>query len=267
MKTRRAFAGSDRYVKLAVAEAYRWWINTDYSFLRLTGTIDEKGMPTPENARMSVPVMRVIASAYSVRRNVPKDDKEAHLFAQWLSSKEFAAINHQPFSERYQAIWEGIQGWKGEKDGRKATASAVSKLAWFLNPQDWTIYDQIVVSGVLGRKTSNPAACFLSFYRKLAENWEPAARSVSDCCAKFELSPYFGFRVIDKFLYTQGQMFLMGGAHTVPETDEGEALLPFNLHEKRLHYFLEIFPSKDKEKIIGFSSNIAPILLGKMWYR
>ncbi len=42
------------FALLAVIDAYKWWISSDYGFLRLTGAVDDCGKSSERERRRSV---------------------------------------------------------------------------------------------------------------------------------------------------------------------------------------------------------------------
>jgi hypothetical protein len=70
------------FPQLAVIDAYKWWISSDYGFLRMTGAIDVRGQLSGQDASsIDTKRLRKIAQAYSVSRNIPSDqtDSQAQL--------------------------------------------------------------------------------------------------------------------------------------------------------------------------------------------
>ena len=92
----------DDFAFLAVLDAYKWWITNDFGFLQLTRFLDENGEIGRKMGRYEASVMRRIARAYMVSRNIPshEEDKQAHHLAALLNSKGMQSILQLPFEQR-----------------------------------------------------------------------------------------------------------------------------------------------------------------------
>jgi hypothetical protein len=152
----------DDFAHLAVVDAYRWWINHDFGFLKATKMIGPDGNRTGRSVgEFDLQTMRRIARAYSVSRNIPSHDSvvEGEKVVDHLNGKELKDFSKLGFKERaakpvkfVRANPAALKLAPGEEESKKrALASALSKLTWFLNPEDWTIFDKYVSAAVLRR--------------------------------------------------------------------------------------------------------------------
>jgi hypothetical protein len=202
----------DDFALLAVIDAYKWWISTDYGFLRLTGAIDgpggasEHGLPSIDATRL-----RRIAKAYSVSRNIPTDgdDSQAQKIVDLFTRTPGPELSSTDLLTRAKALAElsrkspvYVRRSDGELSQRQL-ASAFSKLSWFIQPRGWTMFDRYVGLAVIGREGAGLKQ-MAAFYEKLAPNWKVVSDAVCDTAEQAGFHPLLGYRIIDKYLFCHG---------------------------------------------------------------
>lgn len=202
----------DDFADLAVLDAYKWWIVSDFGFLQLTGVLDEHGNDGLEIGRFDKDAMRRIARAYTVSRNIPshEGDAQASTLAALLSGADLAPALRLPFAERAVALTEFVNAnpvklaSKDESQPiEKKIASAITKLTWFLQPDDWTIFDKYVGVAVLRREGTGPKQ-MSSYYAELAGEWRKISAGLCEACAVHGFNRRLGYRIVDKFLFLHG---------------------------------------------------------------
>ncbi len=83
------------FAELAVIDAYRWWVGTHFGFLQATGILSADGREAAvSTGTMDRELLRRIAGAYSVSRNIPAHslDQEGIKLATMMNSSEFRAV-------------------------------------------------------------------------------------------------------------------------------------------------------------------------------
>ena len=68
---------------------------------------------------------------------------------------------------------------KGKIEERRL-ASAFTKLTWFLQPDDWTIFDRNVGAAVL-RSADTGSAQMAAYYKQIAQNWSCVSQNSAVC--------------------------------------------------------------------------------------
>ncbi|GEO01873.1 hypothetical protein NSE01_37050 [Novosphingobium sediminis] len=90
-------------------------------------------------------------------------------------------------------------GKNGQPQG--SAYSAATKLAWFINPDGWTMFDKFAGIG-LG------ASDIRSFYRELdGLGFAGEAQKLNACIATHGFTGIYGERIIDKFLMSRGMLW------------------------------------------------------------
>ncbi len=195
---------------LAVVDAYKWWLNSDFRLLQLTGILDHRGERTSSSVgKFDTTVMRQIARSYTVSRNIPSRDKDAQAdnLVEILNESARELVL-KPFKDRASALACLIRSnpvtviVKGKTQQRQL-ASAYSKLTWFLQPDDWTIFDRYVGLAVCGGGAGGIDQ-MESFYAKLSTGWEETKSALAFASAVNGFHPLLGNRIIDKWLFLQG---------------------------------------------------------------
>ncbi|TAY13746.1 hypothetical protein [Rhizobium leguminosarum] len=203
---------NDDFALLAVIDAYKWWISSDYGFLRLTGAIDDQGNPSePGVSAICNTSLRRIAQAYSVSRNIPSDelDSQAQQVVDLFMKSPPPEIDSVDLLTRAKALaalskkTPMLVTLKNGGQSERQLASALSKLSWFIHPQGWTIFDKYVGAAVIGQDGSGLAQ-MSAFYQKLAPSWEASWVAVCSTADRAGFHPFLGYRIIDKYLYCHG---------------------------------------------------------------
>ncbi len=168
------------FALLAVIDDYKWWISSDYGFLRLTGAIDDHGNPSePGVSAICSTSLRRIARAYSVSRNIPSDeiDSQAQQVVGIFMKSPRPEIHSKDLLTRALALaalskmTPMLVKRKNGGNSERQLASALSKLSWFIDPEGWTIFDKYVGAAVIGQDGSGQAQ-MSAFYEKLAPSWK-----------------------------------------------------------------------------------------------
>lgn len=203
----------DDFAELAVLDAYKWWIASDFGFLQLTGVLDKNGNDGADLGQFDKEVMRRIARAYTVSRNIPshENDAQAEALAVSLSGSELAPMLRLSFVDRARALTGFIrsnpvtlsQKGKGEEPTKKNIASAITKLTWFLQPEDWTIFDKYVGVAIL-RREGTGLKQMEAYYAHLADGWDLISSQLCKACADNGFNRRLGYRIVDKFLFLHG---------------------------------------------------------------
>ncbi|WP_103729382.1 hypothetical protein [Novosphingobium sp. HII-3] len=201
------------FAYIAVVDAYKWWINSDFGFLQATGVLAADGSETGVAVgTFDVTTMRRIARAYTVNRNIPAHaaDAEGQRLAQALQAADVETWLCKPFAERAKCLADFVRSnpvqLEADANGKvteRQLASALSKLTWFLRPRDWTIFDKFVGAAVLGRDQAGIAQ-MTAYYETLAPTWGKVSTQLVDEVDKAGLCPLLGYRVADKYLFAQG---------------------------------------------------------------
>ncbi|MBY5371687.1 hypothetical protein [Rhizobium leguminosarum] len=203
---------SDDFALLAVIDAYKWWISSDYGFLRLTGAVDDCGKPSERGASaISSISLRRIARAYSVSRNIPSDeiDSQAQQVVDLFMKSPPPEIRSDDLLIRAHALailskkTPMLVKKKNGGNSERHLASALSKLSWFVHPKGWTIFDKYVGAAVIGQDGSGLAQ-MSAFYQKLAPSWEASSAVVCSIADRAGFHPFLGYRIVDKYLYCHG---------------------------------------------------------------
>lgn len=198
---------------MAVIDAYKWWMNCDFRFLQATGVLDASGNRSNRAVgSFELPIMRSIARAYTVSRNIPAHDDDAagQTLVRILCAPETAEWLLLPFAERADELAKFVAANKvtlvPDKNGhqpQRQLASALSKLTWFLRPEDWTIFDKYVGAAVLRRDKAGLEQ-MRNYYPALAETWRETAGALVECTERRGLPGLLGYRIADKYLFFQG---------------------------------------------------------------
>ncbi|MFS2150805.1 hypothetical protein [Rhizobium sp. Rhizsp42] len=204
---------ADDLTSMAVIDAFKWWVNNDFEFLQRTEVLDATGQRTDnEVGRMDLSTFRDIADAYGVSRNVPgspKDDVAGKILKK-LSSPEMSASLLGSMCARKDKLVEFTRANAisviYKETGRSVNrelASALSKITWFLRPEDWTVFDRYVGVAVL-RRIGSGTMQMESFYDRLAPDFKEVSAAVSKAVVRHGFHPFLTNRIIDKFLFCHG---------------------------------------------------------------
>ncbi len=204
----------DDFAFLAVVDAYRWWINHDFGFLQATKMIAADGKRTGRAVgEYDLQTMRRIARAYSVSRNIPSHDSEVEgaKVVEHLNGDELKGFSGLKFNERATKLVKfvnenpvALKASSGEeKQKRRALASALSKLTWFLNPEDWTIFDKYV-SAAVSRCGGAGVGLMEKFYEDLSKEWSGTLNGIEEELKHRGFDCWLASRIVDKYLFYHG---------------------------------------------------------------
>lgn len=266
----------DDFALLAVIDAYKWWITTDFGFLKLTGAIDGDGRPTaPANASIDIARLRTIARAYSVSRNIPSDKQEsqAQKIVEALAQKpshDIFSIDVLARATALKILAESTPVTVTYEDGRtsqRELASAFSKLSWFIQPQGWTLFDKYVGAAVTGSDRPGLQQMW-DFYACLAPTWSAVSTDICRKAGDAGLNPLLGYRIIDKYLFCHGL-----GMYSEPtenrKTAQFVASSTFDMkssrkaveaHRSSLCWTLEALGAAEATRLDGLARSAAPTL-------
>jgi hypothetical protein len=273
----------DDFAHLAVIDAYKAWLNTDFGFLQLTGILDVNGKRTSKKiGEFNRDGMRLIARAYTVSRNIPShsNDAEAEALVKNLKTEAFAEIVAMGLAERAAklvAFAKTNPVRKAAKDGVDGKpiqlASALSKLSWFLQPDDWTIFDKFVGAAVL-KKNASGVSQMMAYYKAIASDWANAAPRLYDIAGKKGFNPLLGYRIVDKYLFLHGvgmwQPDAAGsksGAQFMIEATLDQRLenATVQVHRKSLLATEQVLPDAVGKKLRNLAAEVSDVVNGTSW--
>lgn len=189
----------------AVVEHYRTWI-VDDGLLR-------NSLQAP-NQILSSEQLRSIARKYGVNRGIYAIDKEPDDSTKAASDGNAAKLA-KLLNARAGNWPKGMMARANHclqlaKDAEEADLtrgvllSAMTKIMWFLKPDEWTMYDTFA-SNALNLKERGRTERFNAFYRTLSDlEFLAAAASVKSVLDRHDLTFLWGERVLDKFLMLAG---------------------------------------------------------------
>lgn len=183
-------------LRIATIERARWWLNVDAPLLR---KIEHDGELTSET-------VLEIATIYKVRRNLgPKEClKEV---ASYLS--EVTKNWPDALLRRASICIESAASLKKQHDLHHTPYSAVTKLAWFLRPSGWTVYDRYAWESACGDGTTGHQK-IQGFYDNLErQGFSQAAIQIESILQNTEWSGLSGARVLDAFMMLKGNFPFM----------------------------------------------------------
>jgi hypothetical protein len=176
---------------VATIERARAYLNTDAPFLAVA----------QQNDGLTAATVRDISAAYNVRRNLGAAE-DLHRVTSHLND----AIDTWPEDLLGRAEWcmTCAEDISTALDLHHTPYSAISKLAWFLRPTGWTVYDSYArvamrVRGLHGRRP------ITQFYAALHLNhFEDAARRIDAILGPTPWSNLSGARVLDSYMMLRG---------------------------------------------------------------
>jgi hypothetical protein len=272
------------FARLAVLDAYKGWITTDFGFLQLTGVLDPAGVPIgAELGCFDAHTMRKIAKAYTVSRNIPshEGDRQAVQLADFLCSHEVTQVLRLPFARRADGLAALAQRKpvilaenKNGKNVEKKIASAFSKLTWFLRPDDWTIFDKYVGVAVLRKEGTGPKQ-MKEYYEGLGRNWTNTSTALVDAAIGHDMNGWLGLRIVDKYLFLHG--IGMYRRTVGKDGSPKDKLDPCSTISDRLSHpavmstrrslmsFAQALPRDLREKLFALADAVAPALIASGW--
>jgi hypothetical protein len=272
------------FARLAVLDAYKGWITTDFGFLQLTGVLDPAGVAIDtELGRFNAHTMRKIAKAYTVSRNIPahEDDRQGVQLAEFLCSSEVTQVLKLPFARRAEGLTDLVhrnpvvlaENKNGENVKRKI-ASAFSKLTWFLRPNDWTIFDKYVGAAALREEGTGPKQ-MRAYYEALRRTWTATSTALVDASVAHGMNSLLGLRIVDKYLFLHG--IGMYRRATGKDGSPKDKLDPLSTISDRLTHltvisarrslmsFAQALPRDLREELFSLADDVAPVLMASGW--
>jgi hypothetical protein len=166
----------------AVAVRHRWWTYLDAPEVELIRL---------NNNRFSVNAVMRISKAYGVRRGLKLLDENAKEKLARLLSDELQDFPGG-LQERASRLAEVAAKMADYTHGTQI--SAVSKFAWFLWPDSWTMYDSRARAALKARDHRH-------FYRKLDElEFSGTVSRLDEMLERYGLSALSAGRIVDTFL-------------------------------------------------------------------
>ncbi|WP_169559828.1 hypothetical protein [Sneathiella chinensis] len=185
-----------------MVEHYRQWICYD-------GIVFEQ---IREENKLSRKNLRQIARRYEVGRGITgatdkqkKNGQDPH--ADWLASELNSISQGWPdtLKARAEKCAEIAECAKTNGHSKYLPASAITKLIWFIQPDGWTMFDNLAALGLRSRNTGNSVIRMKAFYKELAERkFSNHACSLNRTIQNTDFSDLYGERIIDKFLMILG---------------------------------------------------------------
>jgi len=176
---------------IAVIERARAHLCTDAPFLQRIR----------QDGKLTAATVEEIASEYLVRRNLGKGNR-----LQEVANHMNEAIASWPADLAGRAQWclACATGMKSNLVLYHNPMSAVSKLAWFLRPKGWTLYDSFARNAVRSGGASNPKR-LIRFYNALERNgFQDASEKIETILSRTPWSQLNGARVLDSYMMLAG---------------------------------------------------------------
>lgn len=201
-------AWDDAQLYWATLGYLRWWWATDGARLDVVRSV----------GGMTVSMLRSIALEYNVSRLilgakksevVPEQDEELNddPSATRLCAILNAARADWPANmpERARACLDIVDEAKRQGVAKKDLASATTKLMWFLEPSDWTVFDRFAKDGLDFKTPVKRRDQMLAFYETLeARGFVALAREMQQ---QIDETPFRGLpaaRILDTLLMARG---------------------------------------------------------------
>jgi hypothetical protein len=178
-------------LSLAVIERARAYLNTDAPFLERIR----------QDSKLTAATVNEIAAEYLVRRNLGKEDR-----LQEIADHMNTEIASWPGDLVARAQWclTCAASIKARLDLHHTPCSAVTKLAWFLRPTGWTLYDSFARNAVRSGGLSGPDK-LARFYKSLEQHgFLDAADKIETILSGTPWSHLNGARVLDAYMMLAG---------------------------------------------------------------
>lgn len=245
--------------------------------------IDANGVRTGRTlGEFDLHTMRRIARAYSVSRNIPShtSEVEGEKVVEHLNGDELKGFSALEFKQRATELVKFVKNnptslrlASGEQQPKKRSlASALSKLTWFLNPEDWTIFDKYVSAAVL-RRDGAGVEQMKAFYDRLSNDWSSTLHGIETELKNRGFDHWLGSRIIDKYLFyhgvgmfetsTNGKLRVVEGA-TLPDKLQRPAVESMR---QSLRASGQVLQSHMGSALEELAIAIAPILQSANWTR
>ena len=207
---------SDHLLYWSTVAYARWWLGEDASLC---------GLVAANKNRLNPSIMAAIALPYNVARGLPGKPKKH-------AREQIVALLNKRSSDWPDRLVERAEFCKSiaaelvsKGYVKNHQVSAVSKMMWFLKPQNWTMFDSYAADGMeIPRSPTGPVR-MTSFYEKLdALGFEAVNNGLCEIVAKSPWSSIPAVRVLDTFLMRRGGM--VGGSNSVDALDAFLLSLP-----------------------------------------
>jgi hypothetical protein len=176
----------------SVVEHHRWWISFDGPIWKRVNDV-----ATPLNGCDVL----LIALQYSVFNDIVLKPTPPESIAKGI--RDLAKVWPDTLECRAESCIATANTLAQNGHTRGSQRSMVTKLIWFLKPNNWTMFDKNarLAFGIRDRTETG----MKRFYREL-ENWgfSEQAREISETLNGAALSELFGERVLDKLLWLLG---------------------------------------------------------------
>ena len=166
-----------------MVEAVRWWLAFDGP---------RSKMVIGNGNKLTRDDVRAIALTYNFRRNLPSNDSGVDVVSEHVNA--FSGQEFSSFSERASKLVASIQSLKEQlaSPARKRNfriVSGMTKLTWFVVPDNWTPFDRLAAKAVRARK-ADTLDRMVEFYRLLDESgFAESAKAITACA---EGTPFQG---------------------------------------------------------------------------
>jgi hypothetical protein len=193
---------------LATIRYWCWWASHDLAYLQgiaaATGKLDARSA-------------RLIAKDYLVARGVLKDENDRAntqryaAIAKALNDKRADLISEPDMSKRLSICLEVVEELNRKSDAQAAIThndfvSGISKLAWFIAPKGWTLFDRLAAEAV-GIKSGNARDKATRFYAHLQNRDFPGlADRMNKALAGGPVASlhFHAERIVDQYLWLCG---------------------------------------------------------------
>lgn len=188
-------------IRAAVHEHYKWFCSEQVD----DALLDKTFLKNRDNGKLTAELVLKIAAHYRVARGItdkenPKNRmRKARKIAKEVNklTSDWQSLCLKKRAEKCLEVAETLA--ENNKATRGVQVSLVSKLAWFVNPDGWTLYDALA-SNAVGEKE------FVAFYQALNDRgFCGLATNINGAMKGTNLDHLYGERFIDKFLWICGQ--------------------------------------------------------------
>jgi len=187
-------------MRAAVYEAVKWWFAFDGI---LTHQIKQ------QSGQITMHQTRAVANLYNFGRNMPTEDARVQHVVEAVNG--FSGKVYPTFDSRAADIEQAITTLHSEltrsSPDNKAfrIISGMTKLTWFVAPENWTPFDRLACAAVSIR-TVDSVKRMRNFYRKLdAIGYAEKSAQIKAIAQNTPFPAISGERILDKFLMFNGE--------------------------------------------------------------
>lgn len=194
------FPSVNKEVYWAAITYYRHWISSDGPW-----TLEV------QRATMTPKMLTRISIRYNIMRGVSSKDEtgtktDVHQLILCALLNKAAKKWPRNFLKRSDVCANLASQAQEKKCLRNFQGSAVSKLMWFLKPNDWTMFDALAANGLGIRSNPSSRARMKDFYKTLDRKkfptlWRSMQRNIDRGCLKGMPAS----RIIDNLLMSRGR--------------------------------------------------------------